>query len=158
LRSITTRAGSPARPDIVNAILAKIDGAAVFVADVTPIAISDMGKHVANPNVLIELGYAKEALGVDRVVTVWNTSFTDSRFEDLPFDLRGRRGPITYALPAGASHEDLGKARAALVEGFVDRIGACLAALPPPATVVLPWQPAAEATHRSGSSPARRCA
>ncbi|MEE4455086.1 TolC family protein [Novosphingobium resinovorum] len=86
----------------------------------------------ANPNVLIELGYAKKALGVDRVVTVWNTAFTHSRFEDLPFDLRGRRGSITYALEAGASREELGKARAALVDGFVDRIGTCLDSIPLP--------------------------
>ncbi len=122
--------GLPGSPDIVTSILAKIDAASVFVADVTPIAVSDGGKHVANPNVLIELGYAKKALGVDRVVTVWNTAFTRSRFEDLPFDLRGRRGPIMYALEAGASREDLGKSRVALVDGFVDRIGACLEGIP----------------------------
>ena len=47
----------PGSPDIVATILAKIEAAAVFVADVTPIAVSPGGKHVANPNVLIELGY-----------------------------------------------------------------------------------------------------
>ncbi|BAK65208.1 hypothetical protein SLG_05330 [Sphingobium sp. SYK-6] len=103
-----------------------------------------MGKHVANPNVLIELGYAKKALGVDRVLTVWNTAFTQSRFEDLPFDLRGRRGPITYALEAGASREELGKARGVLVEGFVDRIGACLDGIPLPAFAGPAWQPTSQ--------------
>lgn len=136
--------GLPGSPDIVTSILAKIDTAAVFVADVTPIAISDKGKHVANPNVLIELGYAKKALGADRVVTVWNTAFTQSRFEDLPFDLRGRRGPITYALEAGASREELGTARTALVDNFVDRIGACLDSIPLPTVADPAWQPAAQ--------------
>lgn len=136
--------GLPGSPDIVTSILAKIDAAAVFVADVTPIAISDGGKHVANPNVLIELGYAKKALGVDRVVTVWNTAFTHSRFEDLPFDLRGRRGPITYALEAGASREELGKARAGLVDGFVDRIGTCLDSIPLPIVASPAWHPASQ--------------
>jgi hypothetical protein len=34
-------------------ILAKIDAADVFVADLTPVARTDEGKHVANPNVLM---------------------------------------------------------------------------------------------------------
>lgn len=93
---------------------------------------------------LIELGYAKKSLGVDRVVTVWNTAFTQSRFVDLPFDLRGRRGPITYALEAGASREELGKARAALAEGFIDRIGACLDSIPLPTVAGPAWQPASQ--------------
>lgn len=134
--------GLPGSPDIVVLILKKIDAASVFVADITPIAISNGGKHVANPNVLIELGYAKKALGTARVVTIWNTAFTQSRPEDLPFDLRGRRGPITYALEAGASREALGKARSLLVEGLADRIGACLDHLPPQPPAALPWQPA----------------
>lgn len=54
--------GLPGSPDIVASILEKIDHAVAFVADVTPIGLVDTGKkkrHVANPNVLIELGYAK---------------------------------------------------------------------------------------------------
>ena len=39
---------APGSPDIVATILAKIQQAAVFVADVTPIAVSDGGKQVAN--------------------------------------------------------------------------------------------------------------
>ncbi|MGB7410902.1 MAG: hypothetical protein WA910_07150 [Sphingopyxis granuli] len=38
----------PGSPDIVASILAKIETASVFVADVTPIALTDGGKHVAN--------------------------------------------------------------------------------------------------------------
>lgn len=134
--------GLPGSPDIVASILDKIDAASVFVADITPITISEGGKHVANPNVLIELGYAKKALGTGRVVTIWNTAFTQSRPEDLPFDLRGRRGPITYELEAGASREALGKARAFLVEGLADRISVCLNHLPSRVSAPLPWQPA----------------
>lgn len=134
--------GLPGTPDIVAAILEKIDAASIFVADITPIAVSDRGKHVGNPNVLIELGYAKKALGTARVVTVWNTAFTRCRPEDLPFDLRGRRGPITYALNAGASREELGNARTFLTDALQERIGACLEHLPVPATGGLPWHPA----------------
>jgi hypothetical protein len=97
----------PGSPDIAAAILAKIEKAAVFVADVTPIGLSDpqggkRQKHLANPNVLIELGYAKKALTTDRVVQVWNTAFTGCEPEDLPFDMRGKRGPISFDLPANA--------------------------------------------------------
>jgi len=86
--------GAAGSPDIVATILTKIDRAGVFVADVTPIAISENGKHIANPNVLIELGYAKRALGTERVITVWNTAFTDARPEDLPSDVD--RLPSTF--------------------------------------------------------------
>jgi hypothetical protein len=134
--------GLPGTPDIVASILEKIDACSVFVADITPIAISEGGKHVANPNVLIELGYAKKALSTARVVTIWNTTFTQSRPEDLPFDLRGRRGPITYALEAGASREALAKARALIIDGLVDRIGACLSYLPPQAPSIPKWHAA----------------
>jgi hypothetical protein len=131
--------GLPGSPDIVASILEKIELSSVFVADITPIAISDGGKHVANPNVLIELGYAKRALGTARVVTVWNTAFTQSRPEDLPFDLRGRRGPITYSLDSGATREELGNARKLVIDGLADRIGACLEHLPPSPKAAAPW-------------------
>ena len=136
--------GLPGSPDIVTSILAKIDAAAVFIGDVTPIAISDSGKHVANPNVLIELGYAKKALSLSRIITVWNTAFTDSRPENLPFDLRGRRGPVTYSLKAGATKTELGDARTSLTEQFVTRIGGCLECLPLEKPVWPVWQQAAE--------------
>ena len=133
--------GLPGSPDIVTAILEKIDAADVFVADVTPIAVSDKGKHVANPNVLIELGYAKKSLGQDRWITVWNTAFTDCRVEDLPFDLRGKRGPITYSLPTGATKTELSQARDALVAQFLQRIGDSLDSLPVVPASPIEWQP-----------------
>lgn len=62
--------GVAGTPDIVATILRKIDEAAVFVGDVTPIAVSASGKACANPKVLIELGYAHRALGENRVLQV----------------------------------------------------------------------------------------
>jgi hypothetical protein len=122
--------GIPGSPDIVSSILQKIDAADVFVADVTPITVSENGKHIANPNVLIELGYAKKSLGPSRWVTVWNTAFTDCKVEDLPFDLRGKRGPVTYTLPAGATKDELKQARMLLVDQFAERISGSLKSLP----------------------------
>lgn len=136
--------GVAGSPDIVPTILAKIDAADVFVADITPIAISENGKHVANPNVLIELGYAKKSLGPERWLTVWNTAFTDCKAEDLPFDLRGKRGPIAYSLKSGASKEELKQAREELVGQFVQRIRPCLDAIPIAPAEPLAWQPSVE--------------
>ncbi|MGB3845377.1 MAG: hypothetical protein WA940_05875 [Sphingopyxis sp.] len=134
----------PGSPDIVAAILEKIDASDVFVADVTPLVISDRGKHVSNPNVLIELGYAKKALGVGRVISVWNTAFTDCTVNDLPFDLRGRRGPISYRLEEGASKADLAAARAQLIDAFVDRIGLCLSTMSVRTSSKPPWKASIE--------------
>lgn len=136
--------GVPGSPDIASTILLKIDSAAVFVADVTPIAVSDAGKQVANPNVLIELGYAKKALGTERVVQVWNTAFTDARPEDLPFDMRGRRAPISYSLPLGADRSLLREVRDRVSAELAQRISASLRTLPAPPPSEPRWHPAAD--------------
>ncbi|WP_306607239.1 hypothetical protein [Azonexus sp.] len=102
--------------EIVTTIFNKIDECEVFVADITPVATisSTTGeKKIPNPNVMIELGYALRELGHQRVITVANLAF-GGRPEELPFDLRHRRGAITYSL---ASNEDpsLEKERTTLV-------------------------------------------
>lgn len=86
--------------EIVSTIFGKIDECEVFVADITPVAaMSPSGgeKKIPNPNVMIELGYALRELGHKRVITVANLTF-GGRPEELPFDLRHRRGAITYSL------------------------------------------------------------
>lgn len=86
--------------EIVKTIFDKIEDCEVFVADITPVAevpASDTGKKVPNPNVMIELGYALHELGHKRIITVANLAF-GGKPEDLPFDLRHRRGAITYSL------------------------------------------------------------
>ncbi|QNN64810.1 hypothetical protein H9L12_11275 [Sphingomonas rhizophila] len=93
--------GLPGTPDIASAILEKIEAAAIFLADVTPIGLSDeysgkRRKHLPNPNVLIELGFAKKALTTGCIVQVWNTFFTGCSPDDLPFDMRGKRGPSHF--------------------------------------------------------------
>lgn len=130
----------PGSPDIVAAILAKIEAAAVFVADVTPIAISESGKHVANPNVLIELGYAKRALSLSRVIQVWNTALTNPGPEDLPFDMRQKRAPIAFHLPIGTPTEELRKVRAALQKELEAHLRLALSAAPAEPIAELPWK------------------
>ena len=123
---------------IPETILAKIDAADVFVADLTPVARTEDGKHVANPNVLIELGYAKRALGPERIVLVWNAAWGGCEPEDLPFDLRHRRAPFRYTL----SPERTGGEREAVAVKLVPEIGnairASLAAVPAPPVIAIP--------------------
>jgi len=131
-RDTTGVAGSP---DIGQTILAKIDAADAFVADLS-IINSDLPaeRQTPNPNVVFELGWAFKSLGENRVVTVMNTSF--GRPEDLPFDLKRRR-TVKYDLPKGA---DKTAARKALRDQLRDAIRAivevgaraALTSAPPP--------------------------
>ena len=91
-------------PPIAETILKKISEAAVFVADVTPVSKTSGGKHVANPNVMIELGYALSVLGHQRLVLVMNTA-EGASLKHLPFDLKHWRKPISYALKRDVSDE-----------------------------------------------------
>lgn len=86
--------------EIAATIFEKIEECEVFVGDVTPIeslSATSYEKKIPNPNVMIELGYALRELGHQRVITVANLAY-GGRPEELPFDLRHRRGAITYDL------------------------------------------------------------
>ena len=148
--------GVPGTPEIATTILEKIDVASVFVADLTPIAVSPSGKHLPNPNVLIELGYAKKSLTPSKMILVWNTAIYGSTVEDLPFDLRHRRGPISFALPIGAPKNDLKNARALLEKALSAALTDILSAVAPTPPAELPWhesddaQPAVWAGNSAG--------
>jgi hypothetical protein len=94
--------GVSGTPDIANTIYEKIGMSDIFIADVSIIgrtAPADAAKKVKsmpNPNVLLELGYAAAKLGWERLVLVMNTAFGAP--EELPFDLKNRRFPISYKL------------------------------------------------------------
>jgi hypothetical protein len=88
-------------PEIASIMLQKIRDSAIFVGDLTLVGtIPQKGrraaKRVANPNVLIEIGYALGRIGVERVITVMNTA--KGRPEELPIDFRNKRFPLTYEL------------------------------------------------------------
>lgn len=140
--------GVPGSPDIVATILAKIDSAAVFVGDVTPVAISATGKAVANPNVLIELGYAKKSLGLNRVITVWNTAFEGAEIDRLPFDMRGRRAPISFQLQSNATTEELRVARDGLRKALAEalRLSVALVSTATKCDAGPDWQPSGPAS------------
>ena len=147
--------GIAGSPDIVATILEKIDAASVFVADVTPIALSPTGKAVANPNVLIELGYAKKSLGLTRVILVWNTAFDGATIEQLPFDLRGRRAPLSFELAVGASTDELRKVRDQLRTRLREALRASIEVARPAVAQMAAWQPAHDSSPALWFDPAK---
>ncbi len=92
--------------NIADTILHKIDECDVFVGDVSIVGTIDSynkgtkekrktRRKTPNPNVLFELGYAWKKLGKEKIITVMNTAH--AKFEDLPFDLRGKT-IISYSI------------------------------------------------------------
>jgi len=107
------RQGVPGSPDLAATIFAKIDAAAVVIADVTPVGVGPARKDedgnelppkaLMNPNVAIELGYALAKPGEgsgNNLLMVFNDHY-GTRL-DLPFDLAHKAGPIFYTLPPEA--------------------------------------------------------
>lgn len=121
--------GEPGLVEIVSTIFRKIDDCQIFVADITPVAEITTGtatKKIPNPNVMIELGYAIREAGPQRVITVANLAF-GGKPEELPFDLRHRRGAITYNLDS-AKDPAIEKIRKDLVKQLVAALKTNLAA------------------------------
>lgn len=112
--------------EIAATILKKVEEATLFVADVTPVGSTASGKELANPNVMIELGYALKTLGHKALITVANTHF-GGKPENLPFDLRHRRGAIAYELAPEASDKERKVQKVKLVKALA---GAIVANLP----------------------------
>lgn len=121
--------GEPGLVEIVSTIFRKIDDCQIFVADITPVAeikTCKTTKRIPNPNVMIELGYAIREAGPQRVITVANLAF-GGRPEELPFDLRHRRGAITYRLD-GAKDPAIETIRKDLVKQLLAALKTNLAA------------------------------
>ena len=95
------RRGVPGSPDLAATIFEKIEKADVFLADVTLVGETPDGKKLINSNVAIEYGHAHRAHGARRVLMVQNLHYGDG--DALPFDLRQKSWPLSYALAPGAS-------------------------------------------------------
>lgn len=106
--------GERGMADIAATILNKIADAAVFVADLTPIAQSPEGKWLPNPNVMIELGWAMHRPGWERVIGILNMA-SGAKVEDLPFDIRQRR-VVTFALSEAADKKTRAAVRSKLTK------------------------------------------
>lgn len=130
---------------IAETILEKIEGSSIFVGDITAVAMIGRGrdrKLLPNPNVMLELGYARRALGMKRLIPVFNRAIRSMRFEDLPFDLRHMTGAIAYDLPVGAHKSELRRARTELRERLAAKIRMMIADAPV-ATMIEPnWHAA----------------
>jgi hypothetical protein len=98
--------GVPGSPPIFDTILQKIEKAGAFVADVTSTASGNKGELTANPNVLIEYGFALGSLGHARMIAIVNEAYGKVTEQTVPFDMRHLRWPIKYTLLAGASREE----------------------------------------------------
>jgi hypothetical protein len=98
--------GVPGMPPIVDTILGKIDASAAFVADLTFVGSrSDGIRLTPNPNVLIEYGYALKSLTHAGIVAVMNTHYGEPSDDNLPFDMKHLRRPITYLIAEDTSPE-----------------------------------------------------
>lgn len=75
--------------DITTTIFDKIDKSVLFVCDVSIINSDYNGRKTPNPNVLMELGYAANKLGWDRIICLFDIN--TGTIEELPFDLRQKR-------------------------------------------------------------------
>lgn len=106
-------AGVGGSPPITQTILDKIKACAVFVADLTfvgeslkPLGRTRKSKRLLpNPNVLLEYGYALHSRGHERMIAVMNVAYGEPGNENLPFDVRHVRWPITYHLTPSESEE-----------------------------------------------------
>lgn len=112
--------GERGMADIAATILSKIADAAVFVADLTPIAQSPDGKWLPNPNVMIELGWAMHRPGWERVIGILNMA-SGAKVEDLPFDIRQRR-VITFVLAENADKKTRAAIRSKLVRDLKEAL------------------------------------
>lgn len=117
-------AGLSGTPAIADSIFAKIESCGMFLADVTFVGSCSTAdgrqKKLINPNVAIELGFAGKAVGWERVILVMNTAYGGP--EDQAFDIKHRRNPIAYNLPAGSDSSARKEARkklAAVLEGAI---------------------------------------
>jgi hypothetical protein len=101
---------------VTDTILKKIAACDAFVPDLTFVAVTEGGKLVPNPNVMVEYGYALRAKSHSVMIPVMNTAYGPA--EDLPFDMAHLRYPLQYHLLPVASNDDRRAARKALAGEF----------------------------------------
>ena len=104
-----TRGVSGAVP-IDHVILEKIRRADVVVADLSPVAqivVNGREKSLPNPNVMFEVGYAREAVGLERIILFrdarepWHPPFDIQQLRMLTFETAGAfQKELVAILPA----------------------------------------------------------
>lgn len=114
--------GIPGIPPIADVIFEKISKAAVFVPDLTFVGKSSNGRRIPNPNVLIEYGWALKVLGHSRIVPIMNAAYGEPNAENLPFDMKHLRHPITYCVPDDMEDADRRSIRDSLAKELASAI------------------------------------
>ena len=99
---------------VTDTILKKIASCDAFVPDLTFVAVTEGGKLVPNPNVMLEYGYALRAKSHSVMIPVMNTAYGPA--EELPFDMAHLRHPLRYDLPTTATNAERRAVRKALTE------------------------------------------
>jgi hypothetical protein len=118
--------GVPGTPPITETILKKIDTCDVFIPDLTFVAQTAGGKHIPNPNVMAEFGYALRAKTYAALMPVMNTAFGPP--EKLPFDLGHLRHPIQYRAETTAEDAERREVRGRLSRKLEERLRMQIAA------------------------------
>jgi len=94
-------------PNIADKIIEKIESANIFIADITTVSPPTANRPSANPNVLIELGFAISQVGWDRIILLFNDCI--GKFPgDLPFDIIQNR-VSTYTIDPSIEDNKKGK-------------------------------------------------
>lgn len=106
-------------PEVSRVILEKIASSHIVVTDVSLVARGREDKPHINSNVAIELGYAYGKLGDHAVLKIMNNHY--GMPNDLPFDLRNRRHPISYTLAPDADKASIEEERRKLT-GILKKI------------------------------------
>jgi hypothetical protein len=101
---------------VTDTILKKIAACDAFVPDLTFVAMTEAGKLVPNPNVLIEYGYALRAKSHSVMIPVMNTAYGPA--DQLPFDMRHLRHPLRYELRVEAKNTQRRAVRETLTNEF----------------------------------------
>jgi len=99
---------------VTDTILKKIAVCDAFVPDLTFVAVTEAGKIVPNPNVMLEYGYALRAKSHSVMIPVMNAAYGPA--DKLPFDMGHLRHPLQYELPATATNAERRAVRKSLTE------------------------------------------
>lgn len=113
-------------PPIVDVIFEKIQECGVFVADLTFVGKTEDGRPIANPNVLIEYGWALSHVGHKRIICIMNTVFGEPSEQSMPFDIAHKRWPKQYSLEESATDEERSAAKQELATFFEEAISLAL--------------------------------
>lgn len=96
---------TPGSPNIADKIFEKLDSTQVYIADISTVTLPNSPRPCANPNVLLELGYAIAQAGWDRTILLLNKAC--GKFpSDLPFDIVQNRVSV-YDISADSGRDAL---------------------------------------------------